>query len=135
LRRCAELDFPQQLGGPGLEGVEARVVGCADESCIYPKSCERPKKITKLNKKVVSESVQVETAATMVETRSTGVGQVVNQQQVLESPLNGRQLTQLMVAGASNFVQSGFGQAPSSSNLISSKNYPNEPLVSVAGAC
>ena len=83
---------------------------------------------------VVSESVQVEAAATMVETHSTGVGQVVNQQQVLELPLNGRQLTQLIqVAGGSNFVQSGFGQAPSSGNLISSKNYPNEALVSVAG--
>jgi hypothetical protein len=30
-------------------------------------------------------------------------------------------------------VQSGFGQAPSTGNLISSKNYPNEDLVSIAG--
>jgi hypothetical protein len=82
----------------------------------------------------VNESVQVEAAAAMVETSSTGVGQVVNQQQVLELPLNGRQVTQLItLAGGSNIVQSGFGQAPSSGNLMSSKNYPNEALVSVAG--
>ena len=82
----------------------------------------------------VSESVQVEAAATMVETHSTGVGQVVNQQQVVELPLNGRQVTQLItLAGGANTVSSGFGQAPSSGNLISSKNYPNEALVSVAG--
>ena len=82
----------------------------------------------------VSETVQVEAAATMVETHSTGVGQVVNQQQVVELPLNGRQVTQLItLAGGANTVASGFGQAPSSGNLISSKNYPNEALVSVAG--
>ena len=82
----------------------------------------------------VSESVQVEAAAAMVETHSTGVGQVVNSQDVVELPLNGREITQLItLAGASNAVQYGFGQAPSSGNLISSKNYPNEALVSVAG--
>lgn len=80
------------------------------------------------------DTVQVEAAATMVETHSTGVGQVVNQQQVVELPLNGRQVTQLItLAGGSNTVQAGFGQAPSSGNLVSSKNYPNEALVSVAG--
>ncbi len=82
----------------------------------------------------LSEQVQVEAAAAMVETHSTGVGQVVNQQQVIDLPLNGRQITQLItLAGGSNIVQSGYGQAPSSGNLISSKNYPNEALVSVAG--
>lgn len=82
----------------------------------------------------VNESVQVEAAAAMVETHSTGVGQVVNSQDVVELPLNGREVTQLItLAGASNAVQYGFGQAPSSGNLVSSKNYPNEALVSVAG--
>ncbi|HEX5226327.1 MAG TPA: carboxypeptidase regulatory-like domain-containing protein [Bryobacteraceae bacterium] len=82
----------------------------------------------------VSESVQVEAAAAMVETHSTGVGQVVNSQDVVELPLNGRQITQLItLAGASNTVQYGFGQAPSVGNLVSSKNYPNEALVSVGG--
>jgi hypothetical protein len=82
----------------------------------------------------VNESVQVEASAAMVETHSTGVGQVVNSQDVVELPLNGREITQLItLAGGSNIVQYGFGQAPSSGNLISSKNYPNEALVSVAG--
>src|SRR5580692_5196891 len=44
----------------------------------------------------VSEQVQVEAAAAMVETHSTGVGQVVNQQQVVDLPLNGRQVGQLI---------------------------------------
>ncbi|HTC34946.1 MAG TPA: TonB-dependent receptor [Bryobacteraceae bacterium] len=82
----------------------------------------------------ITESVQVEASAAMVETHSTGVGQVVNSQDVVELPLNGREITQLItLAGGSNTVQAGFGQAPSSGNLISSKNYPNEALVSVAG--
>lgn len=82
----------------------------------------------------VSQAVEVEAAAAMVESHSSGVGQVVNQQQVVELPLNGRQVTQLItLAGGSNTVPSGFGQAPSSGNLMSSKNYPGEALVSVAG--
>jgi hypothetical protein len=82
----------------------------------------------------ISESVQVEAAAAMVETHSTGVGQVVNSQDVVELPLNGREVTQLItLAGGSNTVQYGFGQQPSVGNLVSSKNYPNEALVSVAG--
>ena len=82
----------------------------------------------------ITEAVQVEASAAMVETHSTGVGQVVNQQQVVELPLNGRLITQLItLAGGSNTVPSAFGQAPSSGNLVSSKNYPNEALVSVGG--
>jgi Carboxypeptidase regulatory-like domain/TonB dependent receptor len=82
----------------------------------------------------LSEAVQVEASAAMVETHSTGVGQVVNQQQVVELPLNGRLITQLItLAGGSNTVPAAFGQAPSSGNLVSSKNYPNEALVSVGG--
>ncbi len=82
----------------------------------------------------VTQSVQVEATAPMVDTTTTGVGQVVNSQSVVDLPLNGRQVTQLItLAGASNTVQAGFGGAPSVGNLISSKNYPNEALVSVGG--
>src|SRR5690349_16734682 len=82
----------------------------------------------------VSQAVEVEAAASMVESHSSGVGQVVNQQQVVDLPLNGRQVTQLItLAGGANTVASGFGQAPTTGNLMSSKNYPNEALVSVAG--
>lgn len=82
----------------------------------------------------VSEQVQVEAAAAMVETHSTAVGQVVNEQQVLDLPLNGREITQLItIAGNSEIVQYAYGASPSSGNLISTKNYPNEALVSVGG--
>jgi hypothetical protein len=82
----------------------------------------------------VNEQIQVEAAAAMVETHSTGVGQVVNQQQVVDLPLNGREVTQLItLAGGANTVASAYGASPASGQLISSKNYPNEALVSVAG--
>src|SRR5690349_2707400 len=75
----------------------------------------------------VSQAVEVEAAASMVEGHSSGVGQVVNQQQVVDLPLNGRQVTQLItLAGGSNAVSSGFGQAPTTGNLMSSKNYPKD---------
>ncbi|MGA9882612.1 MAG: TonB-dependent receptor [Candidatus Acidiferrales bacterium] len=82
----------------------------------------------------VAQTVQVEATAPMIDTTTTGVGQVVNSQSVVDLPLNGRQITQLItLAGASSTVQAGFGGAPSVGNLVSSKNYPNEALVSVGG--
>src|SRR4030095_9981550 len=44
----------------------------------------------------VSEQVTVTANATMVETHSTGIGQVVDNQRVVELPLNGRQATELI---------------------------------------
>jgi Carboxypeptidase regulatory-like domain/TonB dependent receptor-like, beta-barrel len=82
----------------------------------------------------VAQTVEVQSTAPVIDTTTTGVGQVVNSQSVVDLPLNGRQVTQLIgVAGAANFVQFGFGGSPSVGNLISSKNYPNEALVSVGG--
>src|SRR5207244_3415323 len=44
----------------------------------------------------VSEQVTVTANATLVETRNTGVGQVIDNQRVMELPLNGRQATELI---------------------------------------
>ena len=44
----------------------------------------------------VTEQVQVEANAALVETRSAGIGQVIDNQRVLELPLNGRQVTELV---------------------------------------
>src|SRR6185295_4212246 len=49
----------------------------------------------------VSEQVEVQANAALVETRNAGVGQVIENQRILELPLNGRQATDLIVlAGA-----------------------------------
>jgi hypothetical protein len=74
----------------------------------------------------VSEQVVVEAGAAMVETHSTGVGQVVDQQRVVDLPLNGRNVTDLIyLAGAA-------ATAPNA-DLVSAKNYPGEAPISVAG--
>jgi len=44
----------------------------------------------------VSESIQVEASVTSVETRSAGVGTVIETQRILDLPLNGRQATDLI---------------------------------------
>src|SRR5204862_7988189 len=44
----------------------------------------------------LQETVTVTGTAALVETRSPGIGQVITNQQVLELPLNGRQLTELI---------------------------------------
>jgi hypothetical protein len=74
----------------------------------------------------VTERVEVTADAAMVETHSTGVGQVVDQRRVVELPLNGRQPQYLIfLAGAATTAPPG--------NLNSTKNYPTV-VISVAGA-
>jgi len=74
----------------------------------------------------ITEQVVVEAAAAMVETRSTGVGQVVDSQRIVDIPLNGRNATDLIyLAGAAS-------PAPPA-DLVSTKNYPGEAVLSIAG--
>ena len=73
----------------------------------------------------VSEQVTVAEDALQVETHSTGVGQVVSNQQVAEMPLNGRDPHELIfLAGMSTF--------PGNGNINTVRNYPTV-IVSVAG--
>ncbi len=73
----------------------------------------------------VSEQVQVEAAAAMVETQSTAVGQVIDSQRVVDLPLIGRQVTDLITL-------SGAAALGSDTNLNTSRNY-STPTISVAG--
>jgi hypothetical protein len=73
----------------------------------------------------VSEQISVTANAAMVETRSTGVGQLIDNQRVLELPLNGRQVTDLLLLSPGVTVNTAGGFA-------SSRNYPTVPI-SVAG--
>lgn len=73
----------------------------------------------------VSEQVVVTAAAAMVETRSTGVGQVIDNQRVVELPLNGRQATELIFL-------SGLATSAPAGDLNTNKNYPTV-TISVAG--
>lgn len=73
----------------------------------------------------ISEQVTVVANSTLVETRNTGVGQVINQQQVVELPLNGRQATDLIFL-------SGVATPAPAGDLNTNKNFPTQ-TISVAG--
>ncbi len=76
---------------------------------------------------LVNEQVSVQADAAMVETHSTGVGTVVDNQRVVEMPLNGRNATELVfLAGMATIggANGGF--------LNSVRNYPTV-MISVAG--
>ena len=51
----------------------------------------------KLEVGTLSESVTVVAGAVMIETRNTGVGQVIDEKQIINLPLNGRQPTELVL--------------------------------------
>jgi hypothetical protein len=74
----------------------------------------------------VSDQIEVQADAALVETRSTGVGQVVDNQRVLELPLNGRQATELILL-------SGLAIQTTATNLQTpNRNYPTV-VISVGG--
>ena len=74
----------------------------------------------------VTENVKVTASANMVETRKNSVAQVIDERRIIELPLNGRQVTDLIVI-------SGAATPTPNANMISSKNYPSSTTMSVAG--
>src|SRR4030095_2843457 len=73
----------------------------------------------------VGEQITVTANTAMVETRSTGVGQVIDNERVMEIPLNGRQATELIFL-------SGLATSAPAGDLNTNKNYPTV-TISVAG--
>jgi len=81
----------------------------------------------KLNVGGVTQTVQVDSEAPMVQTEEQSVSQVIDQQRMVDIPLNGRQATQLILLTGAATV------APAGDN-VGSKNYPSEVTYSVAGS-
>jgi Carboxypeptidase regulatory-like domain/TonB dependent receptor len=73
----------------------------------------------------LAETVQVEAGAPLVETREVGVRQVVENERILELPLNGRSVTDLITL-AGGAVQTGTARFNTGGS--------NQPLVSVGGS-
>ena len=81
----------------------------------------------------VTESVQVDAAATLVETQATGVGQVLENQRIVELPLNGRNTADLVfLAGAA--VQLTGANGVSSSRSWQGPSSQGEGLAVAGGA-
>src|SRR6266571_2137867 len=75
----------------------------------------------------VTEAIEVQADAAMVETQSTGLGTVIDNKRVLELPLNGRNAAELIfLSGMANVA------GPASNALRTLAPYPANP-VSVAG--
>src|SRR5439155_22368620 len=79
-----------------------------------------------LNFGQVSETAEVQAKASLVETRSPGIGQVVENTRILELPLIGRQVTDLVgVIGAALPVLT--------TDTTFRGSYPNTTALSIAG--
>lgn len=74
----------------------------------------------------VAQQVQVNANASMVQTQNASVSNVVDQQRVVDLPLNGRQATQLiLISGAAATAPGG--------DMSGSKNFVSSTTISVAG--
>src|SRR5437867_2006161 len=72
----------------------------------------------------VSEQVEVQANAALVETRTSNVGAVIENQRILELPLNGRQVTDLITLS---------GAAVQTPTNVPDRNMPQVTAMSVAG--
>ncbi len=76
----------------------------------------------------VSQTVEVQANAAMVETRNSHVSQVISEKQINDLPLNGRYATQLvLLSGAAITV------SPAGGDLTGSKNFYSSTTISVGG--
>jgi len=73
----------------------------------------------------VSEQIEVQANAALVETHSIGIGQVMETQRIVELPLNGRNVAELMLLSGGN-VQVA---SPSGAG----RNFPDRLVISAAG--
>src|SRR6185295_2978900 len=76
----------------------------------------------------ITDQVEVQANAALVETRSTAVGQVMENVRILELPLNGRQVTDLIVLSGAAVG----GGAQATGSATSGRNYPTDSI-SVGG--
>lgn len=74
----------------------------------------------------VSENIEVSAGAAMVQSETTSVSQVINQQSIVDIPLNGRQPTQLVLLSGAAVVTPG-------GDMSGSKNYFSSTTISVGG--
>ena len=82
-----------------------------------------PAVVIQLKVGAVTEQVSVEANAALVETRNSGVGSVVETQSILELPLNGRNVTDLVTLAGAAVVN---GQSDT-------RLFSNRPYISIAG--
>jgi len=82
-----------------------------------------------LNVGQTKQQVNVTANASMVQTQTTSVGQVMDDQRILDLPLNGRQATDLimLMGGATNTTDQNL------TDIKTSKNYFSSDSISVAG--
>ena len=72
----------------------------------------------------VAQTIEVQANAALVETRTVGVGQIMESERILELPLNGRNVTELIVLSG----------AAVSTGVSSSRSMPGQQAISVAGS-
>jgi hypothetical protein len=82
----------------------------------------------------LEETVTVAGTTALVETRNPGIGQVITNQQVLELPLNGRQLTELVFQAGLATGGKLSSDAPGANALNTNvRSYPNTTIVVAGG--
>ena len=120
-------NLPSLPVGPYTLKVTATGFSTHDQSGIVIQVGNQLRVDVKLQVGGVSQTVQVQSAASMVQTEDQSITQVVDRQRTVDLPLNGRQATQLIL------LTPGTANAPAT-DLATSKNYPSAVTLSVAGA-
>lgn len=124
-------NFPQLAIGPYRLEVSKQGFQTFAQSGIVLQVNTNPTVAVVMQVGNVSQTVEVQANAAMVESQSNSVGQVIEPEQVVDLPLNNRQPTQL-ISLAGGTVNTSAGTA--SGGLVGTLDYPTAVSFSVAGS-
>ena len=123
-----EYSFPSLEIGPYQLQVKKEGFSTYLQSGIVLEVNTNPSVMVSLKVGSVNEQIEVQANAAMVETQNPAVSQVINPQQVVDLPLNGRQATDLVALSGAAVSTGGAG------GTINTLDYPNAVSYSVAGS-
>jgi hypothetical protein len=125
--------FTNVLVGPYRLQVTKEGFSAYSQSGIVIQVNSNPQINVSMKVGAVTETIEVQANATMLETVNTSVGQVIDQQRVVELPLNGRNVTQLItLSGAAVSIVNAAGTG--TGGIVTNLNYPTVAAFSVAGS-
>jgi hypothetical protein len=126
--RQGEYSFPNLDIGPYQLQVKKEGFSTYVQNGIVLQVNTNPSVMVTLQVGSVTQEVEIQANAAMVETQSAVVSQVINPQQIVDLPLNGRQATDLIALSGAAVNTNGSG------GTINTLDYPNAVSYSVAGS-
>ena len=126
-----EYSFTNLVAGPYKLQVVREGFSSYTQTGIVLQVNSNPRIVVTMTIGSVTQQVEVQANASMVETQSTSVGQVIDQKSIVDLPLNGRNATQLITLSGAAVSAGNASTSPGA--VIQNLDYPSVAAFSLAG--